>query len=81
MTLLLGNLLPDQEAHIRMDLIEETELVAGSYSYKLPSWSFPNYKKNQFAAGEGDEQDPTPYIFSFNAEVTTSSKLVYFSAP
>jgi len=64
LTLNLGNLLPGQTAQINIQIIEEAELVGGSYTFRLPNSLFPQYKKHKLVDGV-DETDPTQYLFSY----------------
>ena len=45
MKIKLGNLLPLQEAKLKMQLIFRTQIKFSSYMFKLPMDFYPNYEK------------------------------------
>ena len=46
MTIVLGNLMPEEEALINIQMISEIEIDAGSCFFQLPVATFPNYQKH-----------------------------------
>ena len=45
-TLMLGNLMPGQEAILNLSITEEVEIIGSAYCYNLPGSLFPDYKKH-----------------------------------
>ena len=70
----LGNLLPQQAAVLRLQLILPVQVVAGSYKFTLPACFYPNYKK----MGAPVKQD---YTFAYNLNVNSTKKITQISVP
>ena len=46
MAVKLGNLLPNQVATIKFQIVSQLEVVAGFYAFNLPTAFYPDYKKH-----------------------------------
>ena len=68
MKIKLGNLLPLQEAKLRLQLIFSVPVDCGSYKFTLPADFYPNYKK--FGAPTKHE-----YTFSFDLNIKSTKKI------
>lgn len=66
--LLIGNLLPGQEAVLNVTIVEQIDIMNGSYLFTIPAYFTPNYKKH--AKGDGSLLEPT---YTFNYDLTIKS--------
>ena len=78
LNLVLGNLLPRQEAVINLQIIEEAVMVGGKFAFAISGCFFPLYRKHVVVGGEEDVDD---YTFSCKVDIAAEKKLTYLSVP
>ena len=66
----LGNLLPDQEARIHLQLINVLKVEGGAYCFRFPIHYFPRFDDNTI-----------DYPFSYRTEINSDSSITYLSHP
>ena len=72
MKIKIGNLQPNQEATIKIQLIMQLEVVFGAFKFMLPVSFYPDYRN----LGSKQNLD-----YSFKMVLDIESKLTYFSIP
>ena len=70
----LGNLMPLQEATLKIQLIVPILVKSGSYKFTLPTDFYPDYRK----MGAPTKED---YSFSFAMQIKSSNKIAMISKP
>ena len=72
----LGNLLPGQKATIKQTILNQLEVVAGSFCFALPAAFFPDYKKIGLKGANALE-----YEFSYEVRICSDSRISNLSVP
>jgi Ca-activated chloride channel homolog len=78
-TLLLGNLPPNQTAVVNLQMIKPLRISGGAFEFALPVSFLPQYKQHE----RTDKViDLVPqYTFEYNLTVGSSQNITYISAP
>ena len=87
-TLLLGNLLPDQDATVTLQFIQNVTIEGGSFAFKMPTSFCPQYKKHPRAqihncrpVDKENEDEVPKYTFGYSIEVRTQKKITDIIKP
>ena len=75
MTIKLGNLQPQQDAIINLQVITQLKVLNGSYQFELPMAFYPDYSKH--GARKGDY----PIDFNYQVHLQTKSPISSLSLP
>ena len=75
LTLKLGNLLPGQEATLRLQIVNQMEIIGGHYAFTLPMAFYPDYKKH------GVQAEDFVYDFSYKVNITAQGSISSLSLP
>eukprot|EP00347_Sterkiella_histriomuscorum_P003897 403362523 len=68
--LIIGNLLPGQEAQVHMQLINVLKIEAAAYTFRVPVQYFPNYNEDRFQ-----------YNYEFVVNLHSDIPITYVSYP
>ena len=68
MAVKLGNLLPNQVAILKYQIVSQIEIVGGFYAFKLPTAFYPDYKKQGI-----QDQDTYAYSFDYEARILSEN--------
>ena len=63
MTFKIGNLMPDKEINVVVQLIMPLQIVGSAYQFVLPMAFYPDYRQ----LGAPEQVDRYPYAFSYIA--------------